>query len=127
MSRPRKRASETRQAPVPAPRGFVLGAVVAASLALCGCASGLNHIGDADMTGSLAATGDPEMPAPSLFPAVHDVPPPRAGTTLSDYEQRRLENELIAARDRVMPRAKTPPRAAPASVAPQNSGGSGGS
>ena len=34
------------------------------------------------------------------FPAVHDLPPPRASTVLTDAEQKKLEDDLIAARTR---------------------------
>jgi hypothetical protein len=33
------------------------------------------------------------------YPAVHDVPPPRTATVLTDLEQQKLEDDLIAARD----------------------------
>lgn len=34
------------------------------------------------------------------YPAVHDMPPPRATTVLTDAETKKLESDLIAARNR---------------------------
>lgn len=103
---------------------------MALAAALPGCASSLNTI-DPASTGALSATGEAQEAAaaqpaqPSAFPAVHDVPPPRSNTTLSDYELRRLENELNAARSRV---GKPAPAASrPDSATPQKAGGTGGS
>jgi len=43
----------------------------------------------------------PQRPAtPATYPAVHDLPPPRATTILTDAEQKKLEDDLIAARNR---------------------------
>ena len=45
--------------------------------------------------------GVPERPTKQTnFPAVHDLPPPRASTVLTDAEQKKLEDDLIAARTR---------------------------
>jgi hypothetical protein len=44
--------------------------------------------------------GAPERPAQAVpFPAVHDVPPPRNSTTLTDIERAQAEKDLVAARD----------------------------
>jgi hypothetical protein len=45
-----------------------------------------------------AAPARPETPV--AYPAVHDLPPKREGTVLTDAEQKKLEDELIAARNR---------------------------
>ena len=43
----------------------------------------------------------PQRPAtPAAYPAVHNMPPPRASTVLTDQEQKKLEDELVAARNR---------------------------
>jgi hypothetical protein len=43
----------------------------------------------------------PKAPAmPYQYPAVHDMPPPRAAEPMSEEQQYRLEKELNAARDR---------------------------
>jgi len=45
--------------------------------------------------------GTPQRPTTSMpYPAVHDMPPPRATTVLTDEETRKLESDLIAARNR---------------------------
>lgn len=42
----------------------------------------------------------PERPASTpAFPAVHDIPPPRTNTTLTELEQQRMEDELVNVRD----------------------------
>ena len=43
---------------------------------------------------------------PSAYPAVHDMPPPRGSTVLTDAEQKKLEDDLIAARNRTASEAK---------------------
>jgi hypothetical protein len=44
--------------------------------------------------------GTPERPsAPAAYPAVHDMPPPRNDTVLTDAEQKKIQNDLNAARD----------------------------
>jgi hypothetical protein len=44
----------------------------------------------------------PERPAVApVYPAVHEVPPQRASATLNNDEQRKLQQDLIAARNRV--------------------------
>lgn len=46
-------------------------------------------------------TGTPQRPAvPYQYPAVHDMPPPRATDPLTDDQQYRLEKELQTIRDR---------------------------
>ena len=45
--------------------------------------------------------GVPPRPTASVdYPAVHNMPPPRNDPTLSYAEKKRLEDELIAARNR---------------------------
>lgn len=45
--------------------------------------------------------GTPERPAaPPAFPAVHDMPPQRAAPMLDEDQQKRLEDDLIATRNR---------------------------
>lgn len=77
----------------------VAGAVLAA-LALAGCAPGplIDHVPEA--VGGLPP-GAPQRPAnPYQYPPVHDMPPARAATPLSEEDQVRLEKELAATRDR---------------------------
>jgi outer membrane biosynthesis protein TonB len=80
--------------------------------ALGGCSSNLNGFGDQTTTGGTSiiseARGEAPKTPPPPFPAVHDMPPPRDSTILTDYEQKKLENDLIAARRRVAPEADKP-------------------
>ena len=48
--------------------------------------------------GEPAATPQRQV-TPVMFPAVHDMPAPRAVGLLNDSEQQKMENDLIAARD----------------------------
>jgi hypothetical protein len=44
--------------------------------------------------------GAPERPASSrAYPAVHDMPPPRAGAVLTEAEKKQVEAELAAMRE----------------------------
>src|SRR5262249_46747426 len=56
----------------------------------------------------LAATGclvlaacSPGADYPSLFPSVHDIPPPRTDTTLDSNHVQQHHEDLISARDRL--------------------------
>ena len=110
--------------------------LAAGAVLLGGCSSNLNSFGDpasigGASTASQARQEAPGTPPPS-YPAVHDMPPPRNSTILTDYEQKKLENDLIAARRRVAPDADKPkaktkaekgkPEASKASAAPQKTG-----
>jgi hypothetical protein len=88
---------------------FVL---VAWASALGGCSSNLNSFSDQTATGGTSiiseARGEGAKTPPPPFPAVHDMPPPRDNTILNDYEQKKLENDLVAARRKVAPDADKP-------------------
>ena len=91
----------------PAPRralAAALGAVV-----LAGCTAGgmvADHLPNA--VGGLP-DGTPQRPASSMpYPAVNDMPPPRATTVLTDAETRKLESDLVAARNRAAEAAAKP-------------------
>jgi hypothetical protein len=44
--------------------------------------------------------GTPERPAePAAYPAVHDMPPPRANTVLTEEEQKKAQADLTALRN----------------------------
>ncbi len=80
---------------------------MAGAVALAGCSAG-STIGD-HMPNALGGLpeGAPQRPTkPSAFPAVHDMPPPRGSTVLTDAEQRKLEDDLVAARTRTGQAAK---------------------
>ncbi len=86
--------------------------LAAGALALAGCSSNLNGLGDQTPTGGASvvsqARGEAPNTPPPAFPAVHDIPPPRDSTILTDYEQKKLENDLAAARRKVAPGADKP-------------------
>jgi hypothetical protein len=69
------------------------------AVALCGCSSGA--IID-KLPGDIGEPADaPARPAtPYAYPAVHDMPPPRATPTMSEDQQIKMEKDLEAARDK---------------------------
>ncbi|MBI4273559.1 MAG: hypothetical protein HY659_02510 [Rhizobiales bacterium] len=72
--------------------------VLAAAFGLSACSSSSVIDNIPASVGGLPS-GTPERPAePLAYPAVHDIPPPRAAAVLSDDERNRLEAELAAAR-----------------------------
>jgi hypothetical protein len=76
------------------PAGVAL--VCAASFALGSCSTVLSEI-PAQMGGLPA--GAPARPAaPPAYPAVHDMPPPRSATVLTEEERKKVEAELAAMR-----------------------------
>ena len=95
----------------------VLAIVAPAALAMSGCSPGGDY--------------------PSLFPAVHDMPPPRADTTMDPNQVQQATEDLITDRNRLSaetqgsgqpanaaaaPAAKKPPAAAAADSAPGGAG-----
>jgi hypothetical protein len=82
----------------------VQGALLACGLAagLAGCSSSALTTLNEALPREVALPADtPERSAqPPAYPAVHDMPPSRATTTLSADEQIKLEDELVAVRSR---------------------------
>jgi hypothetical protein len=78
---------------------------LALAVVLCGCSSGA--IID-KLPGDMGEPADaPARPAtPYAYPAVHDIPPPRATPTMSEDQQIKLEKDLEAARDKQETREK---------------------
>jgi hypothetical protein len=78
-----------------------------AGAALSGCSGSLiaDHLPTA--AGGLPAEAPGRQETPTAYPAVHDMPPARSGTMLSNDEQKKLEGDLAAARDRVGPNSDT--------------------
>ena len=75
--------------------------LIAGAGLLAGCSAG-NTIADHLPTavGGMPE-GVPQRPTrPSAYPAVHDMPPTRPTTVLTDAEQTKLESDLVAARNR---------------------------
>ena len=50
--------------------------------------------------GGLPEGAPPRPETPAEYPAVHDLPPPRSETVLTGEQQKQVEDELIAARNR---------------------------
>jgi hypothetical protein len=74
----------------------VLAAVVASNLSAC--SSTIFSELPASVGGLPAGT--PDRPAtPTAYPAVHDMPPPRTDTVLTEAEQKKIQQDLNAARD----------------------------
>lgn len=104
--------------------GVLLACGFAAALAACSTSS-VNTIVD-NMPSAVGLPADtPERPAtPPAYPAVHDMPPPRANATLSAEEQEKLEHDLVAVRARQdavtgVTSATAKKRPAPAATAPR--------
>jgi hypothetical protein len=74
--------------------------LVAAAVILPGCSS---YIGDHVPTAAGGLPdGAPQRSAdPPAYPAVHDMPPVRDQAVLSEEEQKKLEADLAAARNRL--------------------------
>ena len=104
----------------PLHRAFQAVILATSVCALGGCSSNLNGLGDQTTTGGASvisqARGEAPGTPPPDYPAVHDIPPPRGSTILTDYEQKKLENDLAAARRKVSPDPVKP--AAKASAKP---------
>jgi hypothetical protein len=72
---------------------------MAAAAMLAGCGSVIGeHMPNA--LGGLPAGTPPPPATPTRYPAVHDMPPARATTVLTDTERNQLEADLAAARAR---------------------------
>ena len=81
-------------------RPLALSAVLFAVAAMMsGCAS---SVADRVPTaiGGLPEGTPPRPETPSAYPAVHDMPPPRSETVLTSEQQKQVEDELVAARQR---------------------------
>ncbi|HYZ45932.1 MAG TPA: hypothetical protein VE667_13835 [Xanthobacteraceae bacterium] len=91
----------------PLTRRVLVAALIAGAGLLAGC-TGANMIADHLPTalGGLPE-GTPQRPTKaSAYPAVHDMPPARPTTVLTDAEQTKLESDLAAARTRAAEAAK---------------------
>jgi hypothetical protein len=80
-------------------RSILAALTLATVTALAGCSSGavIDKLpGDMGLP-----AGTPERPTtPYVYPAVHDMPPPRATPTMSEEQQVKEEEELKVVRDR---------------------------
>ena len=93
----------------PASLRFVAAALVACATALlCGCSGSLiaDHLPAA--VGGLPE-GAPERPVTeAAYPAVHNMPPARSTAPLNNDQQKQLEDNLVAARNRYGGNPDTP-------------------
>jgi hypothetical protein len=77
---------------------FVPLLALALAVGLGACASTVADV--PPEVGGLPA-GTPQRPAqPGVYPAVHDMPPPRPNTVLTEEERKKAEAELKALRER---------------------------
>jgi hypothetical protein len=87
------------------PQGFARPAVLsalllAAAVLIAGCAAATVADRMPTAIGGLPE-GTPARPnTPSAYPAVNDMPSPRDDKVLTSEEQRKVEDELVAARNR---------------------------
>jgi hypothetical protein len=90
-------------------RLLIAGALLAATLAVGGCST---QIADLPAVGLPADAPARPKEAGGYLP-VHDLPPERAETAMKPDEQKRIQSELMAARDR-QAASGTPPQNPPA-------------
>jgi hypothetical protein len=64
-------------------------------------------LGLAAIAGIVLASCSPGADYPSLFPAVHDIPPPRNDTPLDANQVQQATEDLISARDRLNTEAQS--------------------
>jgi hypothetical protein len=91
-----------------------MAAAIACGVALSGCSTQL--ISSQTFSSAPTELGglSPDAPArsaePIAYPAVHDMPPARRNAVLTPDEQRKVEAELAALRERQTKRAGTAPK-----------------
>jgi hypothetical protein len=81
-------------------RALAAALAVGAALILAGCSTGTMGDNMPAAMGGLPENAPKRPAAPAAYPAVHDMPPPRPTSVLTDEEQKKLEDDLIAARNR---------------------------
>ncbi|HEX2477129.1 MAG TPA: hypothetical protein VHK01_20405 [Lacipirellulaceae bacterium] len=74
--------------------------LIAGTTMLTGCAATnmADHL--PTVAGGLPESAPARPASPAAYPPVHDMPPARENTVLTSDEQKKLEDELIAARKR---------------------------
>src|SRR4030081_1287464 len=81
------------------PRSILAAALIVGAVSLSGCSAGSMMADHMPTAAGGLPEGAPQRPTkPSAFPAVHDLPPPRGSTVLTDAQQKKLEDDLIAPR-----------------------------
>src|SRR5262249_38843241 len=94
----RSRFSAGRTAPARA-SAMLFGSLLAAAMALSGCAG---HLADSvpAVVGGLPEKIPPRSETPLEYPSVHDRPAARAEGLLDEAERKKLKDDLAASRDR---------------------------
>ena|ERR1700754_406409 len=81
-----------------------MGAALACALSLAACGTMSEKLSatmsDNSMIG-LPANAPARPETPIAFPAVHDMPAPRANPTLTGLEQQKMEDDLVQARQQL--------------------------
>jgi hypothetical protein len=92
--------SKPRSQQVFARSGVLTALLLAGAAIIAGCAASTiaDHMPTA--VGGLPQGTPPRPETPSAYPAVHDMPPPRGNTVLTGEEQKKIEDDLVAARNR---------------------------
>jgi hypothetical protein len=86
-------------------------AVLGLAAALAGCSA--SSVVDGMPSSLRLPAGAPPPPTTAYeYPAVHDMPPPRAVRTMTEEQQIKLEKELTAVRDQQEARERTGKKAA---------------
>jgi hypothetical protein len=75
--------------------------LAALAVLLAGCSPAVLMEKLPESMGGLPADTPAAPATPYQYPAVHDMPPPRADTPLTDEQQVELEKDLQAARDKL--------------------------
>jgi hypothetical protein len=78
----------------------LLPTLLGGALLLAGCAASSIADNVPTAVGGLPEGAPARPQSPGAYPAVHDMPPPRATNVLTEEEQKKLEDELAAARQR---------------------------
>jgi hypothetical protein len=79
-------------------KGTIAAALLLLAASLCGCSSVVDTI--PSWAGGLPEGVPARSANPPAYPAVHDMPPPRQDTALSDAERKRLRKDLNVTRDK---------------------------
>jgi hypothetical protein len=109
-----KRSAQEVDAAAGRPLRAFAALALAGSLAACSSTMG-DRVGDTLPTsmGGLPAGAPARAAEPPAYPAVHDMPPPRASTVLTEDEVQQAEKDLVRVRTQQQPE----PAAAPAKTA----------
>jgi hypothetical protein len=99
-------------------RVMAVALVACASALLSGCSGSLiaDHLPAA--VGGLPEDAPERSATPAAYPAVHSMPPTRSAAPLDNAQQKQLEDDLVAARNRYGGNPDTPPATGTAGTPP---------